>query len=47
MTKEELIKKIRDFCSLRGIPIDINLERKSEDELTLLWVKLQLAGGKE
>ena len=39
-----VLEKIRQFCAARSIPIDLNLERKSEDELTLLWIKLQMSG---
>ena len=44
MTKEELIKKIEQYCAAHKIEMAKGMYRLSESSLTLLWVKLQMNG---
>lgn len=44
-SKQQLIAKIEAWAQAHNVPVSPELAELSEDVLTLLWVRLQLAEG--
>lgn len=43
MTRTQLIAKIREWAVAHNVPVDPDIDTLTEDALTLLWVRLQMA----
>ena len=42
ITRGQLVKKILDWAKARDIPVE-NMSKLTLDQLTLLWIKLQMS----